>query len=375
MRFHCPKCNALLSAGEHLAGKTIACKCGHQFKAPTPAAAPKQAPKPTVVAKPASPGPKPMVQASPVPSSPVQPTPVPAPTQDIMLRCPCGKQLKAAASARGKTVRCSCGKMLKVPGQPAQPAHPNAAAAPIQVAPLQTAPTPAPAPMRPEERLGAELQHIAEVEEQRAFEEEQRAQAASAYRPLNQMTLGGGDEETLRSKYIHHEAAVRGIGALFYFSGGYAIFTAVILTLVVTMGILVDIRAEEMGDTPEARFWNSNGPYVVIGIATVMGIFFTILAASLQALQLWAKIVATIICVLGMIGVPIFGTALYAYCLYLLYCPEGNFIFTKPYLEARKKTPHMQPGISTFFQVLLTIFVLLIIASFVWNMIAGVINA
>ena len=36
----------------------------------------------------------------------------------IVVRCECGKTLRAPAAAAGKAVKCTCGKIVKVPGQP-----------------------------------------------------------------------------------------------------------------------------------------------------------------------------------------------------------------------------------------------------------------
>ncbi len=161
------------------------------------------------------------------------------------------------------------------------------------------------------------------------------------------------DAESIRKKYISHEASVKSMGTL-YFLG-----SCLLLLLAVTYFGMA-IYAMSRPDQVEAA--------AILGIMSVFcGLFGAAqlaMSIGLWRLRPWARIVATIFAAFGLLGIPI-GTLISIYFLYLLHSEKGAMVFSDGYKTIIQQTPHVKYRTSAIAWAALILFILFIIVMIV----------
>ncbi len=148
--------------------------------------------------------------------------------------------------------------------------------------------------------------------------------------------------ERLRAAYLKHEASVRSFGLLYYL--GAIVFAAIGVLYVV--GGFVHVQGE-----PVAAVLGG----LLLGAIAALNVW---VGRGLRALRRSARNVATVFCVLGLIGFPL-GTLINGYGLYLLRSKQGAMVFSPEYAAIREATPDMQYKTPTRTWVLLGVIVVL----------------
>ena len=176
---------------------------------------------------------------------------------------------------------------------------------------------------------------------------------ASAYLAPQELT----DVESIRKRYLGHEASVKSIGTLYLIGG---VFSLLISTVYIIAGI------SSFFDPSPSNF---AGPTLGLLVALAVGAGFL----SLGVLQIWsgigvrklrpaARIGATVISAIGLLGFPI-GTLVSAYFLYLLLSEKGSYVFSDTYKQVIAQTPHMKykTSILTWIVVILLVSLVLLV--------------
>jgi hypothetical protein len=176
---------------------------------------------------------------------------------------------------------------------------------------------------------------------------------ASTYLAPQELT----DVESIRKRYLGHEASVKSIGTLYLIGG---VFSLLISTVYIIAGI------SSFGDPSPSNF---AGPALELLVALAVGAGFL----SLGVLQIWsgigvrklrpaARIGATVISAIGLLGFPI-GTLVSAYFLYLLLSEKGSYVFSDAYKQVIALTPHMRykTSILTWIVVILLVSLVLLV--------------
>lgn len=158
------------------------------------------------------------------------------------------------------------------------------------------------------------------------------------------------DSEAIRREHIKHEASVRSVGSLY-------LLGSILLTLIGVGGLLT-----AFGDSGETT---------TEGLPAVASVLFLLFAALqfqvgrwLRALNPKAKIPATILAIIGLLGFPI-GTLINAYILYLLNSKKGVTVFSAEYAAVRAATPHIQYKTSVIVWIFLGLLIALLAAALI----------
>lgn len=163
----------------------------------------------------------------------------------------------------------------------------------------------------------------------------------------------GGDNEAIRKRYLSHEASVKSIGTLYMLG-------AVIGGLASIMYVVGALAMLGRADQAPAAVGMMAASLIAIGI-TVLYVF---VARGLWQLQSWARIVATVLSAIGLIGFPL-GTLISAYFLYLLQSKKGSMVFSDEYKQIIKATPHIKYKTSVLVLVLLGLLVAVMLTGLV----------
>ncbi|MGN6134423.1 MAG: hypothetical protein ACTHOU_07965 [Aureliella sp.] len=158
----------------------------------------------------------------------------------------------------------------------------------------------------------------------------------------------GGDAVLIRKQFISHEASVRSIGLLYWLGGILAILCS-LAYVGLGIGFLSDART-----MPTAIFMLMFSP-----VMAALGIFQIFVARGLRRLTPWARIGASVVSVIGLLGFP-FGTIISAYFLYLLLSRKGEYVFSPEYKAIIDATPGIKYRTSPIIWVLLGLLVLLL---------------
>ncbi|WP_295882309.1 serine/threonine-protein kinase [uncultured Thiohalocapsa sp.] len=152
----------------------------------------------------------------------------------------------------------------------------------------------------------------------------QVVQRVDPYAPPAADLVGGGSGAAvrLRREYLSHEASVRSVRLLYYLGGGLMVLTA----LMMLMAGAVD---GEGAGVVAALFFG----------ALAMLDFY--IASGIDQLRPWARNVATIFSVIGLLSFPV-GTLLNGYILYLFYSDKGQCVFSERYRRAVAATPQIK---------------------------------
>jgi hypothetical protein len=164
---------------------------------------------------------------------------------------------------------------------------------------------------------------------------------------INDYSLGG-DAVAIRKRFISHEASVRSIGLLYWLGGILAILCS-LAYVGLGIGFLSDART-----MPTAIFMLMFSP-----VMAALGIFQIFVARGLRRLTPWARIGASVVSVIGLLGFP-FGTIISAYFLYLLLSRKGEYVFSPEYKAIIDATPGIKYRTSPIIWVLLGLLFLLL---------------
>ena len=185
--------------------------------------------------------------------------------------------------------------------------------------------------------------------------------AANPYAPTSNVSdaqLATDDVEAYRRQYLSHEASAQSIGLLYLLG---AIFM-VPIGLVVIVAAFADPGA--MG----------NGTPIFVVMAGLfylaLGVLQGFVGVGLRRLQGWARVVAVVFSVLGLIAIPI-GTLISAYFLYVLLSEKGQIVFSENYKRVIEQTPHIKYKTSIIVWIFLGLLVAVIGLGIVGLLFAG----
>lgn len=146
--------------------------------------------------------------------------------------------------------------------------------------------------------------------------------------------------EVIRKQHLNHEAAVKSIGSLYYLA-------AIILPLG-ALGVALNEKS-----TPLERW--------------LFPVLFLLLSAAYFQLGRWvralnpkAKTPATILAVIGLLGIPL-GTLINAYILYLIHSQKGKMVFSDEYKTIIAETPGIKYKTSKLIWFFIGLLILLIL--------------
>lgn len=175
---------------------------------------------------------------------------------------------------------------------------------------------------------------------------------ASTYLAPQELT----DVESIRKRYLGHEASVKSIGTLYLLGGVFSLLISAVY-LIAGISSFTDTGPNDFG-----------GPSLGLFTLAIGVVFF-----SLGVLQIWsgigvrklrpaARIGATVISTIGLLGFPI-GTLVSAYFLYLLLSEKGSYVFSDAYKQVIAQTPHMRykTSILTWIVVILLVTLVLLV--------------
>lgn len=170
----------------------------------------------------------------------------------------------------------------------------------------------------------------------------------------------GNDFEAIRKKYISHEASVKSIGTLYMLGG--------IIGLLLTVGY---VFAAASASTRGGDAAGSAAILIVLAaISGGMAVFQIVVARGLWQLLPWARIAATVLSCIGLLGVPL-GTIISAYFLYLLQSEKGTMVFSDQYKEVIRATPHIKYRTSLIVWILLGALIALILVGVIAAIFGG----
>ncbi len=165
------------------------------------------------------------------------------------------------------------------------------------------------------------------------------------------------EAETIRNKYISHEASLQSIGILYWLG-------CVMMILFLFVSVIGTF------------FGTSNLSREAIHLAIIGVICLPLLVLNgwlgygFRKLDPRVRIPAGILSALGLIGFPI-GTLISAYILYLIFSAKGKVVFSPEYKEIIRLTPHIKYRTSIIVWILLFILLAVILLAIGGAIISG----
>lgn len=151
---------------------------------------------------------------------------------------------------------------------------------------------------------------------------------AAPQTPFGDERAGGAGAEAIRQQYLSHEASIQSIGLLYLLGSIFG-------TLVGVAMLVMAANAQNAG--------LGRGPaeiliaVVILGLGIVQGF----VGVGLRRLQRWTRIPVGILSGIGLIGIPIL-TLINGYILYLIFSAKGSMVFSEPYQQIIRQTPHIR---------------------------------
>lgn len=167
----------------------------------------------------------------------------------------------------------------------------------------------------------------------------------------------GGEAERIRKEHLYTEVSIQAVGRL-YLLGCVLIMISAASIFAVSLAPIRDGTSNLMSLIPYALG--------MLGVGVAYGAAWF----GLRKFKPWARIVATIVAVIGLIGFPI-GTIISGYILYLMWNKKGRTIFTPGYQDVIAATPHIKYKTSIVVWIILGVVLLLVAAAVVLPMIRG----
>ena len=160
--------------------------------------------------------------------------------------------------------------------------------------------------------------------------------------PESDITPADSEVETIRLTHLGHEAAIKSIGLLYYFSA---------------FAVMLSAAAYAMQISIEPIAVNFTFALGLLGL----GIFQFWIAVQVRRLRSSARIPIIIFSIIGLMGFPI-GTVISAYILYVILCKKGRYILSEEYAEIVRATPDIKHHTSIVIWLLLIFFLMFIAA-------------
>lgn len=143
--------------------------------------------------------------------------------------------------------------------------------------------------------------------------------------------------EEIRKANLTHEASVRSIGILYLLGAIFCIIAGI--ASIFTSGFSIES--------------------IVVGLMMiVLGAFQIWVGRKLRQLDPVAKVPATVLSAIGLLGFPL-GTLINGYVLYLLHSAKGKVVFSPEYHAVIAATPHIKYKTSLLVWLFLGLLVLL----------------
>ncbi len=157
--------------------------------------------------------------------------------------------------------------------------------------------------------------------------------ASTTGRSIGKSGAKSSGSRTMRERLLRHEEAVKGLGFLQMFGGGFAL-----LFIVPTFIVLTFSQGETPEQSAQLRYaWRIMLPLLVFLLATFLTGWYV------YKLRSSAKIIATILLIPNLLNVPL-GTAISGYFLWILHCDKGKEVFSDEYKKAIAATPDIRTG-------------------------------
>ena len=153
------------------------------------------------------------------------------------------------------------------------------------------------------------------------------------------------DVDSIRKKYLSHEASVKSIGLLYWLGG---IFLALMSIGYFVAGMIALANSQSIG------------PGIFLSLLALFfgsfAVFQIFVAQAIGKLKPWSRIASTVISCIGLLGFPL-GTLINGYFLYLLQSKKGEYIFSQEYQQVIAATPHIKYKTSIIVWILLGLLV------------------
>lgn len=159
--------------------------------------------------------------------------------------------------------------------------------------------------------------------------------------PQSQVLQATSQAEIERTKHINTEATIKTVGVLYYLGA-----------LALTAAGVAAFSGREMEEGVP--------PNVMGALFVVLGVGQGFVGYGLRRLKSWARIPATIVSCIGLLGFPV-GTLINAYILSKLLGKEGRFVMTPEYQQIIAATPHVKRKSSIVALVLLVLLLITLI--------------
>ena len=133
---------------------------------------------------------------------------------------------------------------------------------------------------------------------------------------------GNGKDNELIQKYGRHARSVKAIGYCFTILNGLAFLGAIVgVVLILINGVAEDSTL------------SASASAILLSAVSLLYAFWVVVGLHLLKFRNWAKIAATIVCALALLGIPI-GTAIGGYFLWILHSEKGKVVFSDQYRAA-----------------------------------------
>ncbi len=171
------------------------------------------------------------------------------------------------------------------------------------------------------------------------------------------------DVEVFRNHYLKHEASIKSLGLLYLIPGGFLLVGGVVALALALISLVTAGAGFQTADQVAG---------LLIGICLYGGLGTLYCYTGIGLRRFWpsARIIGSIFSVLGLLAVPI-GTLISGYFLYLLVSEKGRIVFSEPYQEAIRQTPHIKYKTPLLVKVLAGILLLLIFVLFAVALFTG----
>lgn len=163
--------------------------------------------------------------------------------------------------------------------------------------------------------------------------------------------------EAIRNEHLSHEASLRSVGCLYFWSGIFSLAFAAIAAVVLPFMLMA-------GDGQDDAAASAGVLAVLAVLYGGIGALSIWIGRGLRNLDPKIRLALTILLVFGLLGFPI-GTILSLYFLYLLYSEKGKRILTEQYQAVVAQTPHIKYRTPLWVWLVLGLMVLVLVVAVV----------
>lgn len=152
--------------------------------------------------------------------------------------------------------------------------------------------------------------------------------------PKAQLGGGGGsveNAESIRRDHLNHEASLRSVGCLYYWTG--------IIAFVATVGGTVFGIFQLF--TGDGSTFDIGTLFGFLLVYFLLGLLYFWIGKGLRDLQEKVRTAVSILSAIGLLAFPV-GSLISAYILYLLHSAKGKRILTEQYRQVVAQTPYIK---------------------------------